>query len=87
MWDGELARRIVVDLTDPARGVLVEQRALVEARTGALVRDLLSAGGWQADEPWTPLCRELTEPVPDLGVRIELIGSSRAQVRVAVHRE
>ena len=53
---------------------------------GALVQDLLVEDGWNADEPWTPLRRDLTEPVEDPGVRIEVIGPERAHVRAAVQR-
>jgi hypothetical protein len=53
---------------------------------GALVHDLLFEDGWNADEPWTPLRRDLTEPVKDPGVRIEVIWPERAHVRTAVQR-
>jgi ribosomal protein S18 acetylase RimI-like enzyme len=53
---------------------------------GALVQELLSQDGWKADEPWTPLRRDLTEPVEDPGVRIDVIGPERAHVRTAVQR-
>ena len=36
------------------------------------------------DEPWTPLRRDLTEPVSDPDVRIEVIGPENADVRSAV---
>ena len=82
----ELARRLVEDVTEPARGVLPEGKVNVEALPGALVHDLLSESGWSTDEPWTPLRRDLTEPVQEPGVRIELIGPERAHVRTAVQR-
>lgn len=53
---------------------------------GALVHDLLFEAGWQADEPWTPLRRDLTEPVDDPHVRIEVVGPEQAHVFAAVHR-
>jgi ribosomal protein S18 acetylase RimI-like enzyme len=61
-------------------------RVSVEAPLGALVQDLLFENGWNADEPWTPLRRDLTEPVTDPGVRIEVIGPERAHERAAVQR-
>jgi ribosomal protein S18 acetylase RimI-like enzyme len=85
-WDGELAQRLVDDVTEPERGVLIEGKVSIEAPMGALVQDLLFEGGWNTDEPWTPLCRDLTEPVQDPGVRIEVIGPERAHVRSAVQR-
>ncbi|WP_449488279.1 GNAT family N-acetyltransferase [Streptomyces purpurascens] len=84
--DEELARQLVADVIEPERGVLPEGKANVEAPMGALVQDLLSEHGWNTDEPWTPLRRDLTEPVKDPGVRIEVAGPEQAQVRAAVQR-
>ncbi|MFJ8588372.1 GNAT family N-acetyltransferase [Streptomyces sp. NPDC093595] len=84
--DEALARRLADDVSDPGRGVLPEGRANVEAPVGALVHDLLSEAGWSTDEPWTPLRRDLTEPVRDPGVRIEVVGPRQAHVFAAVHR-
>lgn len=84
--DEELARRLAADLTGPERGVLPPGRVNVEVPAGALVHDLLSEDGWNADEPWTPLRRDLTEPVKDPGVRIEVVGPERAHAFAAVQR-
>jgi ribosomal protein S18 acetylase RimI-like enzyme len=84
--DEELARRLVDDATDPERGVLPAGRVNVDAPPGALVHDLLVENGWSIDEPWTPLRRDLSKPVEDPGVRIEVIGPEQAHVRAAVQR-
>ncbi|SFQ30173.1 Acetyltransferase (GNAT) family protein [Amycolatopsis arida] len=84
--DEELARQLADDVTEPERGVLGAGTASVEVPRSALVHDLLVEGGWDAGEPWTPLRRDLTEPVQDPGVRIEVIGPERAHVRTAVQR-
>lgn len=84
--DNELAQQLVEDVTEPERGVLIEGKVCVEAPMGALVQDLLFENGWNADEPWTPLRRDLTEPVKDPGVRIEVTGPEQAHVRTAVQR-
>jgi GNAT superfamily N-acetyltransferase len=84
--DEELAQQLVEDMTDPERGVLKEGKAYLEAPRGALTRDLLFEDGWKADEPWTPLRRDLTDPVKDPGVRIEVIGPGQSHVRTAVQR-
>ncbi len=84
--DEELARQLVEDVTLPERGVLPAGKVALEAPMGALVMDLLSADGWKMDEPWTPLRRDLTGPVDDHGLRIEVITPERAHVRTAVHR-
>lgn len=84
--DEGLARQLAADVTQPERGVLPPGAAYVEARAGALFRGLLSGDGWDADEPWTPLARDLTEPAEDCGVRIEVIGPEQAGVRADVQR-
>jgi GNAT superfamily N-acetyltransferase len=84
--DAALAQRLAADLTRPARGVLGEGPANVEAPAGALVRELLAQEGWATDEPWTPLRRDLAAPVPDPGVRIEVVGPDRVPARVVVQR-
>lgn len=82
----ELAQQLVEDVTEPERGVLPEGEADIEAPVGALVQDLLCEDGWNADEPWTPLRRDLTEPVNTPGIRIEVVGPAQAHVYAAVHR-
>jgi ribosomal protein S18 acetylase RimI-like enzyme len=82
----ELARQLVEDVAEPARGVLREGRVYVEAPAGALVHDLLLENGWKVDEPWTPLRRDLTGPVEDPGVQIEVVGPEQVHVRTAVQR-
>jgi ribosomal protein S18 acetylase RimI-like enzyme len=84
--DEELAQQLAQDLTEPERGVLKEGKVYVEAPRDTLVRDLMVSGGWSADAPWTPLRRDLTEPVKDPGMRIEVIGPRQAHVRTAVQR-
>jgi GNAT superfamily N-acetyltransferase len=84
--DEELAREMVVDVTQPERGVLPPGKVCIEARFGGSFRGLLFDEGWDADEPWTPLRRDLTDTVEDCGVRIEVIGPEQAGVRAAVQR-
>ncbi|MFE9046429.1 GNAT family N-acetyltransferase [Streptomyces sp. NPDC007818] len=77
--DEEVARRLVEDFSLPERGVLPEGAVAVEAPSGLLLHDLLSEEGWGVDEPWTPLFRDLTDPVEHHGVRIKPIGPEQAQ--------
>lgn len=89
--DEEFAAHLLADLSDPAQGVLPAGRACVEARFGAAFRDLLRRSGWVPDEPWTPLRRQLREPVEDCGLRIESLDADHiddrlVQDRVAVNR-
>jgi ribosomal protein S18 acetylase RimI-like enzyme len=84
--DEELARQLAADVTQPERGVLPQGDADIEARSGALFRGLLLGDGWEAGDPWTPLSRDLTEPVEHCGLRIEVTGPELADVRAAVQR-
>lgn len=84
--DEELAQQLAEDVTHPERGVLPEGKVNVEAPMGALLQEILSEDGWNTDEPWTPLRRDLTEPVRDPGVRIVAVGPEQAHEFVAVHR-
>ncbi|GAP53150.1 acetyltransferase [Streptomyces azureus] len=84
--DEELAQQLVEDVTHPERGVLPEGKVNIEAPMGALLQNLLSDDGWNTDEPWTPLRRDLSEPVQDPGVRIVAVGPEQAHEFVAVHR-
>lgn len=85
--DRELAARIAEDVSAPDRGVLPAGRVNVEAPAGATVHEVLAEAGWLDDEPWTPLRRDLSEPVEDPGVHIEVVRSERAaHLRTAVQR-
>lgn len=86
LHDEELARQLVADVNAPERGVLPDGNVDVEARSGGVFHRLLLEDGWTAGEPWTPLSRDLTEPVRDRGVRVEVIGPDQADVRAAVQR-
>ena len=84
--DDELAHQMVADVSQSERGVLPEGIVSIEARFGASFRELLTHAGWQADEPWTPLQRDLAAPAPDCDLRVEVIGPERADVRASVQR-
>ncbi len=83
--DDELIQRILADIVEPERGVLDAGRAIVEARCGPLLSQALLDRGWQHDEAWTPLHRDLTDPVPAGGLRMETIGPDGADEWQAVH--
>ncbi|APU13559.1 acetyltransferase (GNAT) family protein [Actinoalloteichus sp. GBA129-24] len=84
--DEDLARRLAADVSQPERGVLPQGTASVEARWRGVFHELLLDGGWELSKPWTPLVRDLAEPVADCGVRIETTGPEQASVRAAVQR-
>jgi ribosomal protein S18 acetylase RimI-like enzyme len=84
--DQELNRQIAEDCADPERGVLIEGKVYVDAPTEALVQEMLLKEGWNADDPWQPLRRDLGRPVDEPGLTIEAIGPRTAPVRTAVQR-
>jgi GNAT superfamily N-acetyltransferase len=81
---------VAADVADPERGVLTPGEAYIEAPMQALLQDVLAERGWQGDGPWTPLRRELAEPVKVPDLRIEVVGSEHVSAhipeRVAVQR-
>lgn len=84
--DEELARQLADDISDPERGVLPPGKVYVESPRGTRFQELMFERGWQSDVPWTPLRLDLTEPVPEPGVRIEVIGPEQAHDHAAVIR-
>ena len=84
--DEELAGELVRDLEDPAGAVRDAARVTVEARFGTAFRARLRRRGWDEVDPWTPLVRDLAEPVEDSGLRVEVVGPARVDDRVAVQR-
>jgi GNAT superfamily N-acetyltransferase len=84
--DEELARRLVEDIVLPERGVLPAGPVGVEAPVGLLLHDLLTQEGWGVGEPWTPLFRDLSEPVEAPGVRIGVIGPDQSHLFADVIR-
>jgi GNAT superfamily N-acetyltransferase len=83
--DEELAQQLVADVV-PERGVLIEGTVYIEAPMGARVQDLLFKDGWDLDQPWTPLRRDLADPVEDPGLGVNVIGPDDAPVRTAIQR-
>ena len=80
--DEELARQLAKDMTT----VLPAGQVALEAPKGALVKELLSEDGWTVGERWTPLRRDLTELVPDAGVRVEVVGPEQAHLLATLLR-
>jgi len=84
--DESFAARLLADLSDPAQGVLSAGNACVEARFGAAFRGLLTASGWIADEPWTPLHHDLTDKEAGCDLRVEVVDGHNVSDRVEVQR-
>jgi GNAT superfamily N-acetyltransferase len=82
--DEDVAQVVVRDLEDSFTGVLPAGSAAVEARFGQAFRSLLDARGWLPDESWTPLHRDLAHTVESCALRVEIVGPSHIEERVAV---
>lgn len=84
--DEQLTQQLVADITAPERSVLPQGRVAIESRSRGSFQEVLLTCGWKTDELWTPLRRDLTDPVENPGVRVEAIGPDRAYEYTAVHR-
>lgn len=84
--DEELARQIVADVSEPARGVLPAGEAAVEAPDGTRLQERLDETGWSAGEAWTPLRRDVIGPAGGAGLRIEVVRPAQVPDFTAVHR-
>jgi GNAT superfamily N-acetyltransferase len=82
----ELADQVVADVADPRRGVLPAGKVSIESPDGTRVQDLLSDSGWSAGEPWTPLRRDLTAPVEQARLRVDVIEPGQESEFIAVHQ-
>lgn len=71
--DEAVAQVLAAYVTDPGQGVLPVGESVMEAPVGAAIHEALAALGWDVDEPWTPLRRDLSTPVEDPGVRVEVV--------------
>lgn len=84
--DEELALSMADALAQPARGVLPEGQAFVEAHSAHALRAELLRHGWSEGEPWVPLRRDLAVPVQEPGIVIEQVGPDTVAEYTAVHR-
>lgn len=90
--DDSLARQIECDI-DPSdstvpptsSAVFGKGTAIVEAQGAARLVARLAERGWDADEPWTPLSRDLSLPIEEPGIRVEVAGPDDADAWTAVH--
>ncbi|WP_231445770.1 GNAT family N-acetyltransferase [Brevibacterium zhoupengii] len=83
--DDSLTLEIESDVISASRAVFGPGAAVVEARGAARLCDRLKARGWNQDEPWTALNRDLSLPVEDPGIRVEIAEPDDAEVWTAVH--
>lgn len=84
--DQALADQVAADVSEPGRGVLPAGKVSVESPDGTRIRDSLADAGWRAGEAWTPLRRDLAEPVETVELRVEVVGPGQVPEFTAVHR-
>jgi len=60
--------------------------ATVEAPRGSAVRSRLADHGWTEGELWTPLARDLSEPIDVEGLAVTVTDQLTVAPRVSVHR-
>lgn len=83
--DRDFVRDLVDELTAADGRVLPPGEVALEARFEGPLRDVLLGEGWEVDEPWTPLVRDLAQAVPRHGLRVEHVDPDRLDDRLAVH--
>jgi GNAT superfamily N-acetyltransferase len=84
--DDAIADRIADDAADPERGVLPAGEVSVEAPNTSRLQERLSEAGWAAGEPWSPLRRNLTEPIEPPAMRVDIVAQGQESAFTAVHR-
>ncbi len=84
--DEELARHIADDLADPDGGVFAAEAASIEAPMGLRIREVLAEHGWTQGEAWTPLRRDLSDPITVVGLRVQATTPQTAGIRAEVQR-
>ena len=83
--DEDFIHQLVGDLTAADGRVLPAGEVALEARFVGPLHDRLLAQGWEYDEAWTPLVRDLSGDVPLHHLRIEDVDPDRLDDRLAVH--
>jgi ribosomal protein S18 acetylase RimI-like enzyme len=78
--------RLAKAVADDLDGILAPGAASVEAPQDAALHEVLADRGWREGEAWTPLRRDLAEPVPPVSLRVETVGAGLAAARADVHR-
>lgn len=84
--DDEVAGAIASDLGDPDVGALPAGEVSLEAWGAAALRNELERAGWTDGDMWTPLRRDLSEPVErHPGLRVVELNADDADRWLAVH--
>lgn len=83
--DDQLAQQVQTDIDSANNAVFENGSAIVEARGALRLCDHLQECGWDADEPWTPMNRDLGRPVEAPGIRVKAAGADDAEAWTAVH--
>lgn len=82
--DVDIAEHIADDFAGPLDDLLPAGSGVVEARFGRALQRVLTSRGWTADDPWTPLHRDLSGAAPRSSLRIKVVGPELIEDRVMV---
>lgn len=82
--DDGIASDIADDFVDSLGELLPAGSGIVEARCGDALQRTLTDRGWTADDPWVPLYRDLTPPVPSSSLQMEVVRPGLIEDRVMV---
>lgn len=82
--DVDVANYIADDFVDTLDDVLPTGSGVVEVRFGRALQRVLTDRGWLADDPWTPLHRDLSESISLSPLQIKVVGPELIEDRVMV---
>ncbi|MEU6857797.1 GNAT family N-acetyltransferase [Glycomyces sp. NPDC046736] len=85
-WDDELAAQMADDMSRADGGIFLEDSANAEVLWGGRLTEVLRAAGWQPDEPWIPMVRNLSEPIPQIDLEVKVVGPNNLADRIGVHK-
>ena len=77
--DEDLAQALVGDLEDPTQARLHGSRSSSKPASGRHSARCSRSHGWVDSDPWTPLVRDLSDPVEGTDLRVEVVGDDRVE--------
>lgn len=82
--DNDVANHIADDFVDSLGEELPPGGGIAETRFGRALQRVLTDRGWTADDPWTPLHRDLIPPVPSSSLQVKVVGPELIEDRITV---
>lgn len=84
MANPDVARTLVADFSDPARGVLPAGAVDLEIPHGVALHDALDGAGWVLGDPWPVMRHDFTTSL-DHGLQVVTVGPDEAPTWAHVH--